>query len=599
METKLETSQVSAAEQQLVTAMISCSSIITGYNPRKYFDPAAMAELESSVRENGVYTPILVRRLSEDSFALCAGERRLRATMKVHGDDAPIPARIIEADDAQAAAIAIIENMQRQQMGPAEESEAAAKLLGELGGDRNEVARRLGMSRQTLDKRLALMNATDTVRAALTERKIQLGHAELLAGLVKAKQDETLSKLLAMEKLPTVEQCRALLENAARQMSAAIFEKTDCASCPHNSDLQASMFADSISAGHCTNGSCYDSKTNAALNAKVEALKDEYPLIRIVVPGDNYTCSRLVVDGPKGVGTEQGNACRACEKFGAAVMGTPDALGKVVKDACFDPNCQAKMVAKRMKDEAKAAASAKAPAEASQGAAAKGTTSKGAAASTTDKKPAAGAKEAGAKAPVTEVKVTGQAEEYRKALWRDALRAEIRTNVLIASRVLVAGAVCGQASNIGGSKLAETLKTVSGMELGKTTVGTNLSGADMATVLVALGDIDDGRRRMLALEVTAAMVEKMSDYMVVSILKHFEVDLSKHFKLGEDLLKKLTKSEIEVMAKDIGLDVAMGADAFKGMLGRKKDELIAAALKVEGFDYTKVPAFLSLDAKLS
>ena len=79
-------------------------------------------------------------------------------------------------------------------------------------------------------------------------------------------------------------------------------------------------------------------------------------------------------------------------------------------------------------------------------------------------------------------------------------------------------------------------------------------------------------------------------------LRHFQVELLKHFKLDSDLLKRLTKSELEVLGKDIGLDAAMG-ESFKKTLAKKKDEMIADLLACTTFDYgSKLPSFLSLDA---
>jgi ParB family chromosome partitioning protein len=164
-------------------ASIKVGNILPGRNPRGYFDPAEMTALEDSVKSKGVLQAILVRPRDAGRYEIVAGERRWRAARKVFGDEYEIPALVRDLDDGEADEAALIENIQRADMSPTEEAEAAAKILGRCQGDRDEASRRLGWSRTTLDKRLALMNCSERVRRALSERRIQLGHAELLAAV--------------------------------------------------------------------------------------------------------------------------------------------------------------------------------------------------------------------------------------------------------------------------------------------------------------------------------------------------------------------------------------------------------------------------------
>jgi ParB family chromosome partitioning protein len=578
---------------EFISKVIPISAIIAGYNPRKYFDPQALDELTAQVKaSNGIHTPIIVRELEGASYKLIAGARRVRATTMAFGEGAWIPASLVTGPEADDAIISVTENTQRQNMSPAEEAEAAAKLLGERNGDRDEVARLLGMSRATLDKRLALMNASDKVREALSYRRIDLGHAELLAGLTREKQDDNLAALLKFKeqgKMPKVDEFRALLQRVAKQLSVAIFDQAKCAGCAHNSDQQKAMFADALSEGHCTNAQCYDSKTEQHLQALYDGLEGEFPHRRIVRTGDNFTVVKLVVDGAKGVGAEQAEACKACVNYGAAIMATPDSQGRVVKQACFDTQCNAKMVAKRLRAESNAAAASAAPSDSKAS-----TAAKGASASCATGK-AQGTSNA-PKAPLTDVTVSGQLEEFRKKLWRDTLRTEVCSNSATALRVLLAGAVCGQARNISGTKFTEHLKTMLSENGGASAAGANAS-SDIGKVLVSLDDLKDVQRTELVRKLVAEMVEDMTDRMVVAALNYLDVNLAKHFKLGEDLLKVLTKSEIEVMVKDIGLAPHLGD--MKAFMAQKKADLCKKLLSIAGFDYSKVPSFLSLSVKLS
>jgi ParB/RepB/Spo0J family partition protein len=159
--------------------------IVQGKNPREYFDPDEMAELEEGIRAaGGVLQPILVRPITGcDLHEIIAGERRWRAAKNVLGDDYDIPVVFRQASDEAAEAMAVIENHHRADMSHAEEARAAQRQLLRNRGDRDETARAMGWSPDLLDRRLALLACTTAVLKALTERRIQLGHAELLSGI--------------------------------------------------------------------------------------------------------------------------------------------------------------------------------------------------------------------------------------------------------------------------------------------------------------------------------------------------------------------------------------------------------------------------------
>src|SRR6201996_9473825 len=372
----------SPAMQQQPT--LALKNIQVSINPRKYFDAAEMEELTASVREKGVIQPVIVRSLADGGFALVAGGRRYKAAMAAHGEDYEIPVVVKEIDEIEAKQLAIIENIQRADMSPAEEAIAAAEQVGLCKGDRDEVARIFGWSRATLDKRLALMNCSAAVLEALTVRTILLGHAELLAALPKETKDKLLP-VIVKEGKPVAE-VKKTIEQVACSLAAAIFDKADCAGCPHNSSTQGEMFGESIGTGNCTNRTCYNEKTEKMLDATATGLRDEYPVVRIVRAGDNHTRVQLAVDGPKGVGEEQAKACHACQNYGAAVSGLPDSIGKVYRGQCFDTVCNMKKVAaqiqaeKAAKQPPKADGAKSAPAANSAAGSATGTGSKSASA---------------------------------------------------------------------------------------------------------------------------------------------------------------------------------------------------------------------------
>lgn len=547
-------------------ASIKVGSIFPGRNPRGYFDPSEMAELEESVKSKGVLQAILVRPRETGRYEIVAGERRWRAAKKVFGDEYEIPALVRDLDDGEADEAALIENVQRANMSPTEEAEAAAKILGRCQGDRDETARRLGWSRSTLDKRLALMNCSEKVRRALSERRIQLGHAELLAAVTRDKQDAVLERLLSQATLSTVVQFRGQLEQISRSLGSAIFDRGECAGCQHNSGNQQALFGEAIASGHCTHGSCFDAKTEASLDAKKASLSDEYPTTRIVRPGENFTLLRLVAEGDTGVGEEQAKACRACKNFGAAISAVPGKLGNVYPDLCFDATCNAKKVAARIKAEKEK----NAPAASS---------SKDGSGKTVSTSKSAVKSDAKAEAKVQD---SQRVKDYRLEVWRKALRRELMTNRESNLTVLIALSLSGNARHISDTKLTKALSALVKQDYASFTFKT-----DEAAKVIAKSD--DAVREKMFLGLAASAADGIEEKALVQLLKYLDIDLTRHWKLCEDFLKLLTKSEIEAMCDEIGLKATMGGAFAKAMSG-KKDEIVKSLLNVASFPYEgKVP----------
>jgi len=247
--------------------------IVQGKNPREYFDPDEMAELEEGIRAVGVLEPIVVRPVpGTDLYEIIAGERRWRAAKNVFGDDYDMPVVIKDASDETAEAMSVIENYHRAAMSPAEEARAAQRQLLRQRGDKEETARLMGWSPEVLERRLALMACTPTVLKALTTRSIQLGHAELLSGIPPEKQDSVLAGVLA-QKVP-VAVLKAQLGRFARRLADAIFDTAQCSGCTHNSARQAGLFAESLGEGYCQHPSHFEELTLQAVQARADALLD-------------------------------------------------------------------------------------------------------------------------------------------------------------------------------------------------------------------------------------------------------------------------------------------------------------------------------------
>lgn len=186
------TPQETFAGQETVTAetlrnTLPLNRIRSGkYQPREHFNETALSELANSVRKNGVMQPILVRALSENSYEIIAGERRWRAA-KIAGLD-EIPVIIRELTDEQALEIAIVENVQREDLHPLEEANGYQKLMDEFGYTQENIASTVNKSRSHIANLLRLLSLPQDIQQLLTEEKITMGHARALIGVEDASR---------------------------------------------------------------------------------------------------------------------------------------------------------------------------------------------------------------------------------------------------------------------------------------------------------------------------------------------------------------------------------------------------------------------------
>lgn len=244
--------------------MLALGAIKPGANPRRYFDQQKHAELVESLRLRGMLQPIILRRdpAADDSYLIVAGGRRHKAALDAFGADGLVPVRIMDMTDSEALEAAIDENDVRDDASETEQADAAVRVLSACKGDRAEAARRLGWSASKLDRRLALANLAEPVKAALDERRIKVGHAELLAVVPADKQEKALDTIVTANL--DVAKTRDLLMRVTQSLAAATFDKAECLTCPFNSGAQRVMFETHVDDGHCTNPGCYQLKTEAA-----------------------------------------------------------------------------------------------------------------------------------------------------------------------------------------------------------------------------------------------------------------------------------------------------------------------------------------------
>ncbi len=158
------------------------SKVEVGINqPREYFDEASLEELAKSISQHGIIQPLTVRKLSSGYYQIIAGERRWRAARMAGLDE--IPVRIIEADDRKAMEIALIENLQREDLNPIEEAKGYKALIEEYGFTQEKAAERVGKSRPTITNAMRLLSLPDEIIKMVEEGSISSGHARALLAL--------------------------------------------------------------------------------------------------------------------------------------------------------------------------------------------------------------------------------------------------------------------------------------------------------------------------------------------------------------------------------------------------------------------------------
>lgn len=154
--------------------------------PRKNFDKEALIELSNSIKENGLLQPILVREYGEGRYQIIAGERRFRASKMAGLTE--IPSIILDKDDRDVAEIALIENIQREDLNPIEEAMAYRALASDYGLTQEELSERVGKSRSAIANALRLLDLPSEVLTMVASGELSAGHARTLLGL-KHKED--------------------------------------------------------------------------------------------------------------------------------------------------------------------------------------------------------------------------------------------------------------------------------------------------------------------------------------------------------------------------------------------------------------------------
>lgn len=204
----LKNTTVAPAKDQ-VQELAVADIVANRYQPRQNFDDEALQELKASIQKVGLIQPILVRKLPEHGYELIAGERRLRAA-KLAGLQ-KVPAMVREYSDAQSSEIALIENIQREDLNAIEEAQAYARVLEEFKLTQDELASRIGRSRSYLANFLRLLHLDEQVQNAVAAGTLSMGQAKPLLALEDKSLQRQAAAYIATEKL-SARQAEALVK---------------------------------------------------------------------------------------------------------------------------------------------------------------------------------------------------------------------------------------------------------------------------------------------------------------------------------------------------------------------------------------------------
>lgn len=207
------------------TNLIKISDIDPNKNqPRKLFFDDSLEELAESIRIHGILQPLAVRRSEGGRYLIIAGERRFRAAKRAGLTE--VPAVIVDADDRAVAELALIENLQREDLNPVEEAEGFKALIDEFDLTQEEAAERLGKSRSSLTNAMRLLSLSPDALALLREGRIERGHAKVILGL-SDKDKQTEAANIVAERNLNVRQTEELVRRMNKSTLSAPEEVND------------------------------------------------------------------------------------------------------------------------------------------------------------------------------------------------------------------------------------------------------------------------------------------------------------------------------------------------------------------------------------
>src|ERR1700691_203697 len=332
-------------------------------NPRKRFDEKNLEELAASMRAQGILAPLLVRELEESKYEVVAGARRLRAAKLAELE--LVPVRVVKLTDAESIEAQVVENLQREDIHPLEESLGFKSLLqlGEPTYTIASIAARAGKSEAYVLGRIKLADLIPPVAEAFLKDTIGIGHALLIAKLPDSQQQEAFNAAFrgvwttdgnSQVLIPVRELAAWIESNILLQLASAPFDKQDetlvpeagsCVNCPKRTGFNKLLFPD-VRKDSCTSPDCFRAKIDASVR---KTLETKPQLIQISAawnsregaPLGRNQYVELEIKKPKanGASTKLSSVQKPCDKMSEAIVMDGGKRGQVVK-VCADPVCR-------------------------------------------------------------------------------------------------------------------------------------------------------------------------------------------------------------------------------------------------------------------
>jgi len=213
---------------------IPLSDLVANPNqPRKLFDKSAIDELAASIEEKGILQPILVRPIGGGKYEIIAGERRFRASQSLGLDSVPVI--IKDVDEQETLEMALIENLQRQDLNPIEEALAYKELLGKFQYTQDELAKHIGKDRSSIANSLRLLKLPDNIREQIISGALTMGHARALLGIDVPEIQKKVAEKIVGENLSVRD-----IEDLVRNFKATPVQATDELNVDSDTDEQES-----------------------------------------------------------------------------------------------------------------------------------------------------------------------------------------------------------------------------------------------------------------------------------------------------------------------------------------------------------------------
>lgn len=284
------TNNIQSAERNITMATLA-SIQPSGYNPRKNFDEASLAELAESIRQQGVLQPIGVRPIADNRMEIVFGERRYRASLMAGLEE--IPAIVMEISDETAEEMAVTENLQRKDVTPIEEANAYQKLIESGRHDVQSLAVQFGKNENYIRTRLKFVSLIPEIARLLEQDEITISVASEICRYGEDIQKEVYEKHLkedvrynSWRGLKASEVAKNIEHNYTTELERYSFDKTLCLSCPYNTNNMM-LFCEG-GCGNCANRTCLAEMNASYLTEKAVQFVEQYPTVSLCHQEYNY-----------------------------------------------------------------------------------------------------------------------------------------------------------------------------------------------------------------------------------------------------------------------------------------------------------------------